>query len=92
MSLISIENLLEISKEETHRTSSYDAFNRYFRRDYHFAKECFEAGEVCPRRVPGSENVADLLTKCLAPQPLQHLVPRFTGYAPLDPIPEAPPQ
>ena len=66
--------------------------NRYFRRDYHFAKECFEAGEVCPRRVPGSENVADLLTKCLAPQPLQHLVPRFTGYAPLDPIPEAPPQ
>ena len=40
--------------------------NRYFRRDYHFAKECYEAGEVCPRRVSGSENVADLLTKCLA--------------------------
>ena len=66
--------------------------NRYFRRDYHFAKECYEEGDVCPRRVPGTENIADLLTKSLGPQPLQHLTPRFTGYAALDPPPAAPPQ
>ena len=66
--------------------------NRYFRREYHFSKECYESGDTCPRKVPGSENISDLLTKSLGPQTFNHLVPRFTGYQHLGQLPGAPPQ
>ena len=39
--------------------------NRYFRLEYHFAKECFEAGDTSPLRVASTDNIADLLTHCL---------------------------
>ena len=64
--------------------------NRYFRLEYHFAKECFEAGDTSPLRVASTDNIADLLTKSLPVQQIQRLVPGMTGYAELAPPPAIP--
>ena len=64
--------------------------NRYFRLEYHFAKECFETGDTSPLRVASTDNIADILTKSLPVQLIERLVPGMTGYAELAPPPAIP--
>ena len=61
--------------------------NRYFRLEYHFCKECFEAGDTSPLRVAGVDNISDVLTKSLAAPIIAKLRPGLTGYEPLQPPP-----
>ena len=65
--------------------------NRYFRLEYHFAKECYESGDTQPLRVASIDNVSDLLTKALPAQTVARLRPGLTGYGSLTP-PPAPPR
>ena len=64
--------------------------NRYFRLEYHFCKECFEAGETSPLRVAGVDNISDVLTKSLAAPIIAKLRPGLTGYEQLPPPPPRP--
>ena len=64
--------------------------NRYFRLEYHFCKECFEAGDTSPLRVAGVDNIADVLTKSLAAPVIARLRPGLTGYASLPSPPPRP--
>ena len=64
--------------------------NRYFRLEYHFCKECFEAGDTSPLRVAGVDNISDVLTKSLAAPIIAKLRPGLTGYEPLQPPPPRP--
>merc|ERR1712138_253543 len=61
--------------------------NRYFRLEYHFAKECYESGDTQPLRVASIDNVSDLLTKALPAQTVARLRPGLTGYGSLTPPP-----
>ena len=62
---------------------------RYFRMEYHFCKESYEAGATQPLRVAGPDNYAVMLTKCLAGPTLRKLRPGLTGYE-LQPDPPTP--
>lgn len=64
--------------------------NRYFRLEYHFCKECFEAGDTSPLRVAGVDNISDVLTKSLAAPVIARLRPGLTGYASLPSPPPRP--
>ena len=64
---------------------------RYFRLEYHFCKEAFEDGSTQPLRVAGSENYADMLTKCLPGTTIRHLRPGLTGYQPHPELPKPSP-
>ena len=62
-------------------TYDFTQANRYFRLEYHFCKECFEAGDTSPLRVAGVENFAGVLTKSLATSVIARLRRGLTGYA-----------
>ena len=59
----------------------------YFRLEYLFCKEAFEDGSTQPLRVVGSENYADMLTKCLPGTTIRHLRPGLIGYQPHPELP-----
>jgi hypothetical protein len=64
--------------------------NRFYHKDLHFAKESFEAGNVCTRRVDGKLNVSDGLTKALDRVTFQNHVAQIKGYAELPAAPARP--
>ena len=58
--------------------------NQFFRREYHFGKECYEAGFISPLRstlrVDTLVNDADVFTKALNGAEMGRMVPRLCGY------------
>ena len=54
--------------------------NQFFRREYHFGKECYEAGDISPLRVDTLVNDADVFTKALNGAEMGRMVPRLCGY------------
>ena len=62
--------------------------NRMIRNNYHFVKECVEAGDIDTRRVDTLENIADPMTKALSRQYCERLLPILTGNG--DGLPELP--
>ena len=71
---------LQQLRESTSIDDYMSTATRYFRMEYHFCKESYEAGATQPLRVAGSENYADMLTKCLAGPTIRKLRPGLTGY------------
>ena len=63
--------------------------NRYIRTHFHFAKECVESNQICPRRVSTTDNISDIMTKPLSKQYIQRLRPLLTGY---ETLPSTPPE
>ena len=67
------------------------AQNRHILMNYHYAKEMYEIGEICPRRVTTKLNTSDVLTKANPKPDLDRLVPVLTGQGgELPPIPDLP--
>jgi hypothetical protein len=54
--------------------------NQFFRREYHFGKECYEAGDISPLRVDTLVNDGDVFTKALNGAEMGRMVPRLCGY------------
>ena len=54
--------------------------NQFFRREYHFGKECYEAGDISPLRVDTLVNDTDVFTKALNGAEMGRMVPRLYGY------------
>ena len=54
--------------------------NQFFRREYHFGKECYEAGDISPLRVDTLVNDSDVFTKALNGAEMGRMVPRLCGY------------
>ena len=54
--------------------------NRYYAKDAHFSKKAFQHGLTNPVRVPGTENLADGLTKALPRAAIDKLTPMLKGY------------
>ena len=63
--------------------------NRHILTCYHYAKEMYEMGEICPRRVDTKSNTSDVLTKANPRPDLERLVPLLTGTG--GELPQAPP-
>jgi len=66
--------------------------NKFIIQEYHFAKECFERMQTCPRRVDTTDNISDVLTKSVARPIHDRLVPTLTGYGEKLPVPPPPPK
>jgi len=66
--------------------------NKFIIQEYHFAKECVERSQTCPRRVDTSDNISDILTKSVARPTHDRLMPLLTGYGGPLPIPPPPPK
>ena len=54
--------------------------NQFFRRGYHFGKECYEAGHISPLRVDTLMNDSDVFTKALNGAEMGRMVPRLCGH------------
>lgn len=63
--------------------------NRHILLAYHYAKEAYETGEICPRRVCTRDNPSDVLTKANPKPDIARLVPNLTGWGGTTPIPPA---
>ena len=59
--------------------------NRYYAKESHFSKKAFQHGITNPVRVPGTENLADGLTKALPIAANDKLNPMLKGYVPITP-------
>ena len=57
--------------------------NRYYVKEAHFSKQAFQHGIINPVRVPGTENLADGLTKALPRDACEKLNPMLKGYVPI---------
>ena len=55
--------------------------NQFFWREYHFAKECYERGLICPLRIDTTENKADTLTKAKPGIEIEREDDRLRGYS-----------
>lgn len=54
--------------------------NQFMQVPYHFNKEAVQAGIVEMRYIPTAENLADLFTKSVPRQTLEHLLPTLLGH------------
>jgi len=54
--------------------------NQFFWREYHFSKECYEAGLITPLRIESKLNIADIFTKSLIPLEIKRLSQILCGY------------
>jgi hypothetical protein len=57
--------------------------NRYYAKNSHYSKKAFLHGITNPVRVPGTENLADGLTKALPSATHEKLSPMLKGYKPI---------
>jgi hypothetical protein len=64
--------------------------NRFYTPDLHYAKEVYENGWCCPRKVASEDNVSDGGTKCVTTSIFIRHQPMVLGYGKLPPIPPTP--
>ena len=64
--------------------------NRFYTPDLHYAKDAFETGITCPRKVATDNNISDAMTKNTPTATFQRHVEMICGYEALPTFPGPP--